>query len=197
VLDGLEDIPWAKLRHAFGSASDVPSLLRSVASPDAQVRSKALAELWNNIWHQGTVYEATPYALPFLIGLLQREDHPDRASVACLIASIIAGRGYYEVHSALVVNAKRGEFADEIEHERAIVAEVQRVGVDALPELLPFLIDSDPDVRGSVAEALACYPSRVDDFVPLLQRALSVEEDDWTRDRIHESLERIRCHPDQ
>lgn len=195
MFDGLEDIPWARLRHAFGSASDVPSLLRSVASPDAQERSKALTELCNNIWHQGTVYEATPYALPFLIRLLRLRDHPDRASVACLVASIIAGHGYYEVHSALIVNAQPGEFADEIEREHAIVAEVQRIGADALPLLSPFLADSDPWVRGSVAEALACYPSRVDEFVPILQKALSVEQDEETRDRIQESLERIRCHP--
>lgn len=195
MLDGLEDIPWAKLRHAFGSASDVPSLLRSLESPDAQTRDNALTELCNNIWHQGTVYEATPHALPFLIRLLRREGRPDRASIACLVASIITGRGYYEVHSGLVVNPKLGEFVDGIEHEHAIVAEVQRIGVDALPLLSPFLADSNPWVRGSVAEALACYPSRVNDLEPMLQRALSVEEDDEARDRIENSLKRIRCHP--
>jgi hypothetical protein len=192
VLDGLEDVPWAKLRHAFGSASDVPSLLRSLVSHDAQVRDKVFSELCNNIWHQGTVYEATPHALPFLIRLMQREDHPERASVACLVASIIAGRGYYEVHSTLIVGAKPDEFADEIEQERAVVAEVRRIGVDALPALSPFLADPEPEIRASVAEALACYPSRARDFVPVLQRALSVEEDEETRERIQESLDRIR-----
>lgn len=37
--------------------------------------------------------------------------------------------------------------------------------------------------------------SRVNDLEPMLQRALSVEEDDEARDRIENSLERIRCHP--
>ena len=192
MIDGLDDVPWAKLQHAFGSASDVPSLLQSLVSANAGVRDEALTELCNSILHQGTVYEATPYALPFLIRLLQQGEHPDRASVACLVASIIAGRGYYEVHSPLILNAKPGEFADEIERERAIVAEVKRLGVVSLPVLTTFLADSEPEVRASVAEALACYPSRVDEFAPMLWRAVSVEENEETRERIQESLKRIR-----
>jgi hypothetical protein len=195
VLDGLEDVPWASVRHAFGSASDVPWLLRSLVSPDAQVRDNALTELCNNIWHQGTVYEATPHALPFLIRLLHREDYPERGSIACLVASIIAGRGYYEVHSGsleLLVGAQPDEFADEIEKERAIVAEIRRIGASALAALLPFMADPEPWIRGTVAEALACYPSRASDFVPVLERALSVEEDEETRERIDESLDHIR-----
>jgi len=192
VLEGLDDVPWARVRHAFGSASDVPSLLRSLASSDAEVRDKALTELCNNIWHQGTVYEATPHALPFLIRLLQRDEYPERGAIACLVASIIAGRGYYEVHSALIVDAEPDEFADEIEKERAIVAEIRRIGVEALATLPPFLADPDPWIRGTVAEALACYPSHAPDFVPVFERALSVEEDEETRERIQESLDRIR-----
>jgi hypothetical protein len=108
------------------------------------------------------------------------------------VASIIAGRGYFEVHSRFIMNAMPGEFDLEIENERAIVAEVQRIGVDALLALVPFLTDSEAEVRASVAEALACYASRADEFEPMLKRALSVERDEETRERIQESLERIR-----
>ncbi|GAA3439048.1 HEAT repeat domain-containing protein [Kutzneria kofuensis] len=31
-LDGLDDIPWAQLRHAYGKASDIPRRLRALAS---------------------------------------------------------------------------------------------------------------------------------------------------------------------
>jgi HEAT repeat protein len=191
MMDDLDDIPWGELQHAFGAASDVPSLLRSLGSGDRQVRDAALTELWNNIWHQGTVYEATPFALPFLIRLLQGQDHPHRGSIACLVASIIAGRGYYEVHAPFFKSTRPGEFDSEIQREQAIVAEVQRIGVGALPSLIPFLTDSEAEVRATVAEALGCYPSRADELVPLLQRAVSVEEDENARERIQESLDRI------
>ena len=66
VLDGLADVPWADLTHAYGPAEDVPGLLRAAASGDAKASRDAVHELFGNIWHQRTVYRATPYAVPFL-----------------------------------------------------------------------------------------------------------------------------------
>ena len=66
VLDGLTEIPWRELRHAYGSAEDVPGLLRVIASGDREAAEDAVHALYGNIWHQGTVYEATAPAVPFL-----------------------------------------------------------------------------------------------------------------------------------
>ncbi len=55
VLDGLTDIPWGDLSHAYGPAEDVPGLLRAIASGDAKAADDAVHELFGNIWHQGTV----------------------------------------------------------------------------------------------------------------------------------------------
>jgi hypothetical protein len=33
MLEGLEDIDWGSLGHAYGTATDVPDLLRALASP--------------------------------------------------------------------------------------------------------------------------------------------------------------------
>ncbi len=57
---------------AAREASDVSGLIRSLASPKAEVRENAVYELYGNIWHQGTVDKATPYAVPFLIELLEQ-----------------------------------------------------------------------------------------------------------------------------
>ena len=78
TLDGLDGIDWASLRHAYGSAEDVPELLRRVASGDGDEggggdgsgggaeAAEALNELWGTIWHQGSVYSATVAAVPYL-----------------------------------------------------------------------------------------------------------------------------------
>lgn len=66
VLAGLAGIPWGDLSHAYGPAGDVPGLLRAIASVDAKAADDAVQELFGNIWHQRTVYQATPYAVPFL-----------------------------------------------------------------------------------------------------------------------------------
>lgn len=53
VLDGLDDIDWERLRHAYSSAADVPELLRALLSDDARVRDEAIGEVHGNIWASG------------------------------------------------------------------------------------------------------------------------------------------------
>jgi hypothetical protein len=64
VLEGLDDVGWETLHHAYGPDTDVPQLLRAIASDNAAVRSDAWHYLYGNLWHQGTVYEATAHAAP-------------------------------------------------------------------------------------------------------------------------------------
>jgi hypothetical protein len=66
LLAGLDDINWAALGHAYGSAEDVPADLRAVYGPDEAARDKAFRRLFCTIFHQGTRYSASPYAVPFL-----------------------------------------------------------------------------------------------------------------------------------
>ncbi|MFE7853162.1 HEAT repeat domain-containing protein [Streptomyces sp. NPDC057403] len=66
LLAGLEDIDWIALGHAYGSAEDVPGQLRTVCGADEKARERAFRSLFGNIFHQGTRYSASPYAVPFL-----------------------------------------------------------------------------------------------------------------------------------
>jgi hypothetical protein len=55
MLERLDTIDWATFSHAYGSAEDVPALIRALRSPDPETRDCALSELFSTIWHQGTV----------------------------------------------------------------------------------------------------------------------------------------------
>lgn len=77
MLEGLDRIPWAKLTHAYGTATDVPINLRSIASEDPRKSEEALDRLIDSINHQGTIYSASSHAVPFLVELLEHQ------SVAC------------------------------------------------------------------------------------------------------------------
>lgn len=99
MLDGLEPIAWTDVHHAYGPAADVPKLLHYLVSPNQKVRSSAIDKLHENIWHQGTVYEATPSAVPFLLELLDAAGTPSRPSIANKLALIPRGRSYQEVHA--------------------------------------------------------------------------------------------------
>ena len=84
MFDGLDDIDWASLKHAYGSAADVPAMIRQLASED---RGDALHAAYGNIFHQGTRYQATPVAIPFLIEIAERGD----AEILDLITHCVAG----------------------------------------------------------------------------------------------------------
>jgi len=101
MLANLDQIDWSSLTHAYGSAADVPALIRARASADPEKTSEAESELFGNIWHQGTVYEATSFAVPFLVELLESRETLDRAGLVILLASIAKGSSYLEVHGDL------------------------------------------------------------------------------------------------
>ena len=61
MLDRLDYIPWKRLTHAYGSAEDVPDLLRRLRTASREMTGER-SPLWHlsgNIWHQGSVY--TPF----------------------------------------------------------------------------------------------------------------------------------------
>src|SRR5258708_14521335 len=96
MLDDLDSIPWDRLTHAYGSAEDVPDLLRALRTytESAEGDDEEAASLWQlfgSIWHQGTVYEATAYAVPFLIELAADPLTPDRVVILGLLADIAKG----------------------------------------------------------------------------------------------------------
>lgn len=62
----LDAQPWASYTHAYGSAEDVPGCLRALAGDDDAAAEEAQSELYGSILHQGSVYEASAKAVPFL-----------------------------------------------------------------------------------------------------------------------------------
>ena len=202
MFEGIDDIDWGNLTHAYGSADDVPALLRSLASPDEKTRKDAIYELFGNIWHQGTVYEATIYAVPYLVELLASPETEDKSSIACLLASIADGYGYLEVHAQpesfesdwRSILAKQGKHLEtEMANELATTNRVREAAKIALPVITPFLRDSEPETRGSVALALSRYPEFTNDNLPLLVNALDKETESETRDTIQEAIDRLKA----
>jgi hypothetical protein len=95
MLQGLDAVPWTDLEHAYGSAADVPDLLRRLLDPDPKVRSEVLTTLYGNVFHQGTRYPATAHVIPFLIEMCASPDVPDRGDLLRYWGSLITG--YFSV----------------------------------------------------------------------------------------------------
>ncbi|MET9832287.1 hypothetical protein ABZ078_23980 [Streptomyces sp. NPDC006385] len=127
ALTGLDDRPWAALHHAYGSAEDVPAVLRALTDDDSEAAGAALHELYGTIWHQGTVYPATVEAVPFLARLAVAGCRS--AEVLVLLGCIAESDDAHEVARG----ACRGAVAAQ------------------LPLLLPLLDAGDAQVRQAAA----------------------------------------------
>jgi hypothetical protein len=89
VWDDLGQVRWAGFEHNYGTAEDVPGLLRACAGRDAQAAAVAADKLADVLYHQGGwVCPAASAALPFLVRLAADQQVSVRVPVLELIASI-------------------------------------------------------------------------------------------------------------
>jgi len=91
-LKDLNQVDWSRLNHAYGSAADIPEFLIGLKSKDEEERMDAVNQLLSTIWHQGTIYEATSYAVPFLIELLQDKSVSEKENILELLELIRTGK---------------------------------------------------------------------------------------------------------
>ena len=107
-FEGLEEVRWSELFHAHGEASDIPGLLDRICSAETTTRGEACAELFETVWHQGTIYPASSAILPFLFQIIDQKHlfasdvingnyipRSDEMAVA-LICSVVTGDGWLQ-----------------------------------------------------------------------------------------------------
>lgn len=85
------------------------ALIRSLVSSDPEARKQAHYDAFGNIWHQGTIYEATVEAVPFLVRIAVTAGVPGRGRVVELLAAIAAGTGYVSVHRNMMTGLDEWE----------------------------------------------------------------------------------------
>jgi len=202
MLENLHEINWSALKHAGGSASDVPDLLEGLLSEDQSTRSESIYQLFGTIWHQGSVYQASSYAVPFLFELLALPDERDCAFVAMLLAELADGVSHLaalnDQDSPILPTLRQAfeqegrDFDEEVRLGR-IWAERTRQAVGAQLDLLfPYLQDEEPEVRETIARCLARFPDRAGDTIPLLEKAWITEPEDYVKESMQKSLSRLR-----
>lgn len=161
-LDGLDAVPWAELTHAYGSAGDVPALLRALFTGPRKSLAEVDHELWSCINHQGSVYPATPAAVPFLARAAAAGVEQERAlSFLAAIAESVDERG------GLPVGAARRAVADQAAHldatldhdDPAVRGTALRMFVEAGALTATRLqhrweVEGEPGLRASLLHAL-------------------------------------------
>ncbi|WP_346779950.1 HEAT repeat domain-containing protein, partial [Streptomyces sp. S3(2020)] len=174
MFTGIDEVDWASMRHAYGSAEDVPGLLRGLASPDAAERETALDGMYGAVHHQGDVYDSTLACVPFLFTLAAREEVRDRGGIVELLVSI-------------------GGDGEPSEDMYAVARTAVRSGAEVFVRLAG---DADAGVRGAAAGAVVRFldePARV---LGLLRERITVERDDRVLLALTEGLGLfVRRHP--
>jgi hypothetical protein len=132
VFADLDRVAWPKVHHAYGPADDVPGLLRALTGEDQEIVAEAEQELWSSLVHQGSVYEATVVAVPFLARLAAAGVR--RAELLGMLGAI-------------------AESTDE--RGPGTPGAARAAVVEQLPLMVPLLSDAVPEVRQWGAWAVA------------------------------------------
>ncbi|MFF2078432.1 HEAT repeat domain-containing protein [Kitasatospora sp. NPDC058162] len=153
ALAGLDAHPWASLAHAYGSAEDLPGLLRAfVEAGEDGDAEEARDELYSAILHQGTVYSASVDAVPFL--------------------ARIAAAG----HQVVEILWMLGGLAETDDEWQIPEGAVRAAVAGQLPLLMPLLADGDADVRG-IAASVVGRTRDTGTALPALRGRWAVEPD--------------------
>ncbi|MGE0708354.1 MAG: hypothetical protein AB7N76_18190 [Planctomycetota bacterium] len=191
MLERLDEIDWATLKHARGAATDVPDRLRALRSPDPAAREAALRELRETVVSQGARYSAAPWVIPALYELIFARDTPGRAA----LLSFLVDLGVGEADGFLPIGYAPLEMSELFAQAQASMTPEQRALCDelgvgpvtdqvcydtvivSLLDTIALLEDPEPAVRQAVAYLLAWFPGEGCSSVPPLQARLAAEQD--------------------
>jgi hypothetical protein len=160
VLERVDEVGWAGLSHAYGTAEDVPALLRRAGSA-GDGAGNAISELYGRLFHQGTVYPATGAAVPFLVELARSA--PTRRGEFVWMLGMLAdphhanGSAFDAVRRAVAAHAGVfiGLLGDADAQVRAAAAYVfAQCAVPAAPLRDRWAVEEVLEVRASLLLAL-------------------------------------------
>ncbi len=138
MLDLDDRAAWERLNHAYGSAGDIPALLRAVEALPPYVGGDGdpYYDLWSALCHQGTIYTASYAAVPHLVRIA------DEAEPSLGVMSLIQLAAHIEFE-------RDGIEDPEVPPQ---VAEAYKAAVRELPSVtLPLLLRATNDEDARIA----------------------------------------------
>ena len=193
MLERLHNIDWSSLTHAYGSAADVPGLLRALAADDRQARKDAYWELYGNIFHQGTRYPATAPAVPFLLELLADPHTPDRHELLLLLTHLVTGQFSVAADPVMYAGEQDDGPALDGDDDAAILRDIYRAAELGLPLYLHLAQHADTaHLRAAASFLLACLWTHAEAIVPVLRARLAHEPSASARASLAFALGRLQ-----
>jgi hypothetical protein len=157
VFSATDNVSWGKIHDAYGPATDVPDLIRALTSRDAKIRNDAWYQLHGNLWHQGTIYEATAHAVPIFLLLLEHPLTIGKPEILVYLALLFAGRSYWDVHKHLKVSGQmvnQPDFKQQLQRELHWVEATKEAISRGKEQYVRLLTEADPGTRIAAAYLL-------------------------------------------
>lgn len=106
ALSGLDEITWERIVHFHGRATDIPAAIRNLASPHTETRRAAVSHLTHCLEHQDGVYQATAYAVPYIIQMLRSANVREKSAIISMLQRFLnSARFTLEHHTRLPSDA--------------------------------------------------------------------------------------------
>lgn len=176
VLAGIAEIDWDALYHAYGPASDVPVLLSAVTVGEDTTRQAAWWELWGNIHHQGSVYEATLPAVDLLIALATWKAYPDRVEALRMLREVARSEDVRVWHYGA-----DGKIVHDQRHSREIRRALLEAVQQRADELLGSWREEAEAVRRAQLWLLTGLPAQLHRYRDLVDAVLPADYDELWR----------------
>jgi hypothetical protein len=155
MFEKLDQVDWSALRDAYGPAVKTPKRIRALASPNKGKREKALDDLSYTIYHQGTIYDSSLAAVPFLLEIVESPEVEDRTQALELLQALSTGSSFHEAHAGLFFNrekSKTAEWQEKVREEKSWVAAIHEWLSAAVPLIVRVLQKGNASERlGSVS----------------------------------------------
>lgn len=184
MLEGIRQVPWRTLRHAYGRASDTPRHIRALTSRFALRRRRAIDKLSWSIVHQGSVWQAAGYAVPFLVKLAGSPQVQDRHAILELLSDIAVGGSWHDNHRHLAIVQKVWSEAqlDALQAEqRGWLEKIAAELAASVPVMRSLLSDADVRVRMHAARLLSVIRHDPEPTVGRIKACYTAERDRLAR----------------
>lgn len=153
MFETLDTIDWSQVGSCYGWSKEIPAAIRGLFSDDATVRDTALGTLWMSLEHQGTVYEASALAVPFLLAILADPQIRVKRQLVHFLAhlgcrGLYLGHWYQDLRTRLIVlrrNEGKTFFPRKVADQyRNWEEDTHQRFREGLATLLSLLSDPDP-----------------------------------------------------
>jgi hypothetical protein len=103
ISQRLSQIDWKSLQHAYGDAEAAGDALAKILQiADDEAFAEGMDYIWSNLYHQGTIYDSTTEAVPFLLEALRIHPEARQELLLAFLLAVSRGSTYYVQHYDLM-----------------------------------------------------------------------------------------------